>query len=102
MGKGVDRKEAELRLVQKAWNDAEFRKELVADPKAAMQAELGIQFADNVNVVVHEETADTIHLVVPTMPDMGGMDAEVEGQSMSVGPMCGTNMCFTERGPRCR
>ena len=58
---------AELRehLMEKATVDDDFRTELLADPKAAIKAELGIDIPEGFEIKVHEEAADTGHLVLP-------------------------------------
>ena len=52
-------------LVSKAQDDLEFRDSLVADPKAAISAELQVEIPDSVKVSVVEDKADEIYLVLP-------------------------------------
>ena len=52
-------------LISKATNDSEFRASLVADPKAAVNAELGVNIPDGVAVSVYEDSATAVHLVLP-------------------------------------
>lgn len=58
-------------IVAKAWQDHEFRSQLIADPKGTLDS-LGGEFAGAVrgikNIKVLADTADTIHLVLPTNP----------------------------------
>ena len=53
------------RLIEKAAEDETFRARLLADPKDAVQEELGVKIPDEFNIAVHEETVDTGHLVLP-------------------------------------
>ena len=53
------------RLIGKATRNDEFRARLVADPKDAIRNEWGMTFPDEFTIEVHEESADTGHLVLP-------------------------------------
>ena len=55
----------ERRLVRRSLEDESFRKGLLADPKAAVEEELGTRLPRGVRVVAVEEAADTIYLVLP-------------------------------------
>ena len=74
---GGGRAEVERRLVERSLQDEEFRQRLLADPKAAVEEELGIQLPAEVQVRVVEETADTIYLVLPSASPAG------EGRELS-------------------
>ena len=52
-------------LIGKASEDLEFRARLTTDPRAAVHEALGVEIPEWLNVQVHEETADTAHLVLP-------------------------------------
>ena len=43
-----------------------MRQRLLADPKGALEEELGTPLPDNIEVRAVEETADTIYLVLPS------------------------------------
>ena len=45
--------------------DADFRRALVADPRGTVEAEIGIQMPGGLELKVHEETNDELHLVLP-------------------------------------
>jgi hypothetical protein len=74
---GGGRAEVERRLVERSLQDEEFRQRLLADPKAAVEEELGIQLPAEVQVRVVEETADTIYLALPSASPAG------EGRELS-------------------
>lgn len=56
------------KIIQKAWEDAEFKKQLIADPKAAVKEAFGIEVPDSIDVEVVEETANKYYLVLPQSP----------------------------------
>ena len=64
-GKAVT--EAALReyLEGKAGQDEDFRKTLLADPLGTVEAEAGIKLPTGIKLHVHEENADSLHLVLP-------------------------------------
>ena len=59
------------RLLAKATEDETFRARLLADPKAAVQDELGLTVPAGFTIKVHEEAVDTSHLV---LPPLAGLD----------------------------
>ena len=65
MSEGAGRAEMEQRLIERSIEDDAFRQVLLADPRAAVEEELGTQLPAEVRVVAVEETADTIYLVLP-------------------------------------
>ena len=58
------------RLIAKAAEDGTFRARLLADPKDAVRDELGVKIPDEFTIAVHEETADTGHLVLPPSAEL--------------------------------
>ena len=60
--------ELKTRILTKAAEDGEFRACLLADPKATISAELDTTIPEGFNVVVHEDSATTAHLVLPPSP----------------------------------
>ena len=75
-------------LVGKAGEDAGFRKALLADPAAAVEAEIGIQLPSELKLVVHEETNDDLHLVLPAALELtpAQMQAVSGGWPPTTGP----------------
>lgn len=74
------------RIASKALGDDAYRQRLVSDPSTVLKEE-GITVPDGVNVTVHENTADHIHLVLPTgIKDAQQLDpGETSLRSMSEG-----------------
>jgi Nitrile hydratase, alpha chain len=68
---GGGRAEIERRVIERSLQDESFRRRLLADPKAALQEELGAQLPKEVEVRAVEETADTIYLVLPSSSPLG-------------------------------
>ena len=57
--------EMQARLMDRLGNDDEFRARLLADPKAAIREELGVEIPEGFTVHVHEESPTAAHLVIP-------------------------------------
>ena len=55
-------------IIQKAWEDAEFKKQLLANPKAAVKEAFGVDVPDTIDVEVVEESANKYYLVLPQSP----------------------------------
>ena len=64
------------RILSKAAADDDFRVRLIADPNAAISAEIGQTIPDGFDLVVHEDSATTAHLVLPPSPAL--TEAELE------------------------
>jgi hypothetical protein len=54
-------------VVAKAWTDASFKKQLLADPVAALKAS-GLDVPRGLQVKVVENTDQVLHLVLPAKP----------------------------------
>ena len=52
-------------ILGKATEDAEFRTRLVADPKAALNEEFGVELPDSFAISVHEDSSTHVNLVLP-------------------------------------
>jgi hypothetical protein len=64
-----NRKDFELRLIEKAWKDGVFREALLMDPQGTVESALRGELPAGTKVKVVEETANTIYLVLPAKPD---------------------------------
>jgi Nitrile hydratase, alpha chain len=56
-------------LAVRAADDREFRRNLIDDPDRVLR-EAGIKIPQGVEVIVHENTHDQIHLVLPSCPPL--------------------------------
>ncbi len=68
--------ELKARILSKAEEDGEFRARLIADPRVAISAETGTTIPDGFDVVVHEDSATTAHLVLPPSGELSEADME--------------------------
>jgi Nitrile hydratase, alpha chain len=62
---GGGRAEIERKLIERSLEDEAFRQRLLADPKAAIEQELGTRLPENIEVRAVEETPEIIYLVLP-------------------------------------
>jgi Nitrile hydratase, alpha chain len=104
-GGGGSRAEMERRLIQRSLEDEEFRQRLLADPRAAIEQELGSRLPESIEVRVVEESADTIYLVLPSRSaDAQGSelsDRELDAVAGGATYGCSTQECATASGPEC-
>ncbi|GGN98809.1 NHLP leader peptide family RiPP precursor [Saccharibacillus kuerlensis] len=59
---------SKMQVIQKAWEDPEFKKRLLADPRAALQADFGIELPAHIHLTAVEETMQSFYLVIPPNP----------------------------------
>ena len=52
-------------LIEKAVENAAFRQELVSDPKGVIREEFGIEVPENIEIRVHENSRNVVHLALP-------------------------------------
>ena len=71
------------RILSRAAEDDNFRAHLIADPRATISAETGATIPDGFDVVVHEDSATTAHLVLPPSGQLS--EAEMESVTGGVG-----------------
>lgn len=55
-------------IIQKAWEDASFKEELLTTPKKAIEAAFGIVVPDDIELIAVEETTSKFYLVIPPNP----------------------------------
>ena len=68
---GDSRAEMERRLIDRSLQDESFRQRLLAEPRAAIEQELGSRLPESVEVRAVEESAQTIYLVLPSTSPLG-------------------------------
>ena len=71
-------------LTQKAVEDADFRAQLVSDPKGVLSQEFGITVPDSIEIKVHESDMQTVHLALPPTPVLN----EEQLEAISAGWCC--------------
>jgi hypothetical protein len=62
------RRDLETRLIEKAWKDPEFRRQVLSDPKGMLESYLGRKLPEGLKIHIHEEDANTLHFSVPPAP----------------------------------
>jgi hypothetical protein len=76
------REDVEQRIISRAASDSAFRQQLLSDPRAALESELGVTLPASVKVNVLEESASEYYLVLPPASAAAGSelsDAELAG-----------------------
>lgn len=78
------------RVYAKAWKDSEFRQALLRDPRGTIEKEYGLALPQGLDIQVHEQTDQTLHLILPPKPlrASGGelSDEEVDMVAGGSGP----------------
>ena len=91
----VTRHDLETALIQKCWKDADFKKQVVSDPKGMLEHHMGRKLPAQLQIVIHEEDVNTLHFSIPANPSdvtelsdddlatvAGGTDLLVTGASV--------------------
>jgi len=104
----LTRRDLETRLIEKAWRDPVFRKDIVKDPKGMLEKHTGQKLPGQLRIYVHEEDANTLHFSIPSPPSnlnelsdedlervAGGTDlvvftATIASLALTVGSIAGT------------
>ena len=83
--------EAQVRahVAMKAAEDDDFRARLIADPRAAVEEEVGLRFPDGYRIHVHEESATEAHMVLPPKPELSKDQLD-----RIAGGNCAGNLCW--------
>ena len=69
--------------IRRSLEDDAFRQQLLADPKGAVEQELGSRLPEGVEVRALEETADTVYLVLPSAaPSFAGEGGEIPDREL--------------------
>ncbi len=68
-----------------AAKDAEYRTALMKNPKKVLALQLNQELPDALKVVVVQDTADTLHLVVPYVPKEGEELSDADLESVAGG-----------------
>lgn len=63
------RNDIQALLIKKAWENEEFKKELLQNPKATIEKTLQIQIPEDVEIAVVQETPKKMYLVIPAKPE---------------------------------
>ncbi|KUO78714.1 MAG: hypothetical protein APF81_20170 [Desulfosporosinus sp. BRH_c37] len=55
------------KIAKRAIEKEEFRAALLSNPKKALENEFGVIIPDNLQIKIHQETKNTLHLIVPEL-----------------------------------
>jgi hypothetical protein len=72
------RKDLEVHLITRALKDERFKQELLANPKAVVEQELGTKLLKELEINVLEETENTLYMVLPCNPYEGMSEEELK------------------------
>ncbi len=71
-------------IIDRSAVDADFRQQLLADPKSAISTELGITIPDSMNIKIHQSDMQTVHVALPPDPNI----TEEQLEAVSAGLCC--------------
>lgn len=85
-------------MVQKARENSAFKQELLSNPRSAIEKASGILLPEGVDYVVHEQTAQSVHLVLPmdTIGDPAALAVYTEGDDPEAVYTEGDDAVYTE------
>jgi len=64
----LTRKDIEAKIVALAWQDEEFRRKFIADPKGQFEERLGTTLPASLTMTAHQEDENSLHFVIPVKP----------------------------------
>ena len=64
----LTKRDLETALIEKCWNDPEFKKQVVSDPKGMLERHIGQKLPADFKIFIHEEDATTLHFPLPPAP----------------------------------
>ena len=56
-------------LIKRAWQDTEFKRALLSDPRTTLEKALGVSLPAGLRIYIHEQTPTDLHLVLPMPPE---------------------------------
>ncbi len=75
-------------LAQRCYRDAEFRAQLAADPRGTIESVSGEKLAEDINLIVCQNNANTWHVPVPKVASEEAMSEE-QLEQISAGEVAG-------------
>ncbi|MBH8562238.1 NHLP leader peptide family RiPP precursor [Nostoc sp. CENA67] len=72
------RKDLEIHLITCALKNEGFRQELITNPKAVVEKQIGTKLPEELEIKVLEETEDTLYMVLPCNPYEGISEEELK------------------------
>lgn len=74
--------EFEQNLIQRAWEDENFKQELLSNPKAVFARESGEEIPTNLEIEVIQETGNKVYLVLPNNPAPSMSEGELTEEAL--------------------
>ncbi len=72
------RKDLETLLIARSFEDESFKQELLTNPKALIEKELGTELPESLEIKVIEETETALYMVIPKNPYEGLAESELK------------------------
>jgi len=79
--------EIQTRIIRRAATDANFRQQLLANGRATIEKELGIELPTDLEIQVIEETPSKLCLVLPMKEEAGRALSDEELKSVAAGSL---------------
>tara|TARA_B100001179_G_C18376021_1_gene311240 strand:- start:80 stop:478 length:399 start_codon:yes stop_codon:yes gene_type:complete len=76
------RADLEGKIIARAWEDEEFFEKLKASPKATVEAVLGTELPDDMQVSIAEDSETELTIVVPPRPTVSGDDESLSDEEL--------------------
>ncbi len=89
----TDSNEATVRIIEKSMKDPEFRKQLLADPKATIEKETGRTYPFGMKVKIIEEEPDVVVLTIPKLTAAATEELSDKQLESVAGGFLGTMIC---------
>jgi hypothetical protein len=87
--KGIDlsralksRDDFESKIILKSWQNEEFKKDLIANPKKVLAREVGQEVPANLDIEVVEETGNKVFFVLPRKPQAMTADGALSDEAL--------------------
>ena len=74
--------EFEQKLIQRAWEDENFKQELLSNPKAVFAKESGEKLPSDLEIEAIQETPNKVYLVLPNNPDSTATEGELSEEAL--------------------
>ncbi len=71
-------------VIARAWSDPDFKAQLLNDPKTVL-ASYGIDLPAGLNLKIVENSAETMHVVLPATPSQAGDLSDADLQKLAGG-----------------
>ena len=84
-GPALTRHDLEAKIVKRCWQDDEFHKEFVADPRGVFVRYLQVPASNLPQIVVHQEAPGSWHIVLPPQPADANELSEEDLEKMAGG-----------------